>query len=66
MTWEEEEWQTHGQLDVHDLERMDGGDREGSRLLVLVVELVEMLVEPRSVVQTMKDIRRVVLKTKIK
>lgn len=53
MSREEEERQTHGQLDVHDLERMDGGDGEGSGLLVLVVQFVEVLVQPRCVVQTM-------------
>lgn len=62
MHGESEERQAGGELNVHDLEGMYGGDGEGGRLLVLVVQLVEVLVQPRRVVQPVKDVSSVVLK----
>lgn len=61
MHWYSKQRQAHRQLHVHDLEGMDGGDRERSRLLVLVVQLVEVLVQETSVVQAMEDVGGVVL-----
>lgn len=64
MNREQEERQAAGQLDVHDLHRVDGRHRERCRLLVLVVQLVEVLVQPRSVVQPVEDVGRVILEGK--
>ncbi len=52
----------HG-LDVQELDRVDGRHREGRRLFVRVVELVEVLVEERHVVQPVMPVRQVVLKS---
>lgn len=62
MNRDGEEWQTHSELNVHDLNWVDGGHGESGRLLVLVVELVEVLVQPWGVVQAVEDVGRVVLK----
>lgn len=40
---------------------MNGGNRECCRLLVLVVQLVELLVQPGCVIHSMQPIRKVIL-----
>lgn len=46
---------------MHDLNGMNSSHGECGRLLVLVVELVETFVEPRSVVEAVQYIGGVVL-----
>ena len=48
-------------LHVDELERVDGGDAERGRLLVRVVQLVEVFVEKRRVVHPVRQVRQVVL-----
>lgn len=61
MYGEGEQGQTGRELNMHDLDGMDRSHREGGRLLVLVMELVETLVQPRSVVQSVQYVSSVVL-----
>lgn len=56
-----EQRQAHGQLDVHDLHRVNGRDGEGSGLLVLVMQLVEVLVQERGVVHPVHYVGCIVL-----
>lgn len=55
------EGQAHRELYVHNLEGVDGCHGEGRWLLVLMVKLVEVLVQPRSVVHPVHDVGCVVL-----
>ncbi len=48
-------------LDVDDLHRVDGGDGEGSGLLVPVMEFVEVLVQDGPVIDPVDPVRGVVL-----
>lgn len=59
--------QRHAQADlyVHDLEGMDGRHGKCSRLLVLVMQLVEVLVQEGSVVRPVNPVRHVVLQGNI-
>jgi len=57
----EEQRREHYKLHVYELDRMDCRDREGSGLFVRVVKLVEVFVQPRSVVHSMMPICEVVL-----
>ena len=53
VNWPEEHGRCVDELHVEDLDGVDGGDREGGRLLVRVVQLVEVLVQLRQVVDAM-------------
>ena len=61
MSGNEEQRREHYKLHVYELDRVDCRDREGSWLLVRVVKLVEVFVQPRSVVHPVMPIREVVL-----
>lgn len=61
MYWNDEKRQAHGQLNVHNLKRVNGSHGEGSRLFVLVVQFVEILVHPWGVVQAVQNVSGVVL-----
>lgn len=54
--------QTHRELNMHNLNWMDGGDGEGGGLFVFMMKFVEMLVQPGCVVQPVKYIGCVILK----
>ena len=62
MDGHEEHGADEDELHVDELERVDGGDAEGRRLLVGVVQLVEVLVQERRVVQPVRQVGEVVLK----
>lgn len=49
---------------MHDLHRVDCGHGESRRLLVLMMELVKVFVEPRSMVEAVDDVSCVVLVNK--
>ncbi len=61
MYWREEDGCYIDALYVDDLDRVDGGDGEGRGLLVSVVQLVEVLVQPRPVVDAVRPVRDIVL-----
>ena len=61
---EREERQAQRHLDVQHLHGVDGGDGEGGRVLVGVVQLVEVLVQPGRVVEPVQQVRHVVLPRK--
>ena len=50
------------ELDVDELDGVDGGDGEGRRLLVGVVELVKVFVQEGEVVHAMHPVRHVILR----
>ena len=56
MDLEEEHWWDVDGLEHDELNGMDGSDGEGRWLLVGVVQLVEVLVEPRPVENTVAPI----------
>ena len=58
----EEHGTDEDKLYVDELERVNGRDAEGRRLLVGVVQLVEVLVQERRVVQPVRQVGEVVLK----
>ncbi len=53
-------WDVDG-LEHDELDRVNGGHREGRRLLVGVVQLVEVLVQERPMEHTVTPIRKVIL-----
>ena len=61
VDWKEEHGRDINALNVQNLERMNGGHGEGRRLFVSVVQLVEMLVEERSVVDPVGPVSQVIL-----
>ena len=61
MDWKEEHGRDINALDVQNLERMNSGHGEGRRLFVSMVQLVEMLVEERSVVDSVGPVSQVIL-----
>ena len=64
MNLEEEHRRDVDGLEDYELDGVDGGHREGGRLLVGVVQLVEVLVKKRPVENAVAPIRQVVLKIK--
>lgn len=56
-----EDWSEEPQLHVHEFHWMDGRHGESRRLLVCVVQLVEVFVEEGRVVQPVKPVCHVIL-----
>lgn len=61
MDGKEEHGRDVDTLNVHNLQRMNSGHREGRRLFVSVVQLVEMLIKERRVVDPMGPVSQVIL-----
>ncbi len=61
VSWDENQGRHEDSLHVNEFDRMDGCHGESRRLLISVMQLVEILVEERSVVHPMMPIGQIIL-----